>query len=191
MSAASFPVSTGNSQSDSENLETSQSESSQSSPPKTYPIPPPATSENAVLYHLEFHFFEGNLKEPAPSDIEALLCKSTEFFKEELQLRIIDACIGEALLTNIAWTYAEDCPTAPITVTFAARAVFCDGSPVPADLLYGSLQLDHDEIKQYLEEYIWKTEPVEQSLFYEVDAMTFAGTVGAAIRDGMMTSVHC
>lgn len=152
---------------------------------------PTATSENAVLYHLEFHFFEGELREPTVPEIEALICKTTEYFEAELQYRSVGECIGEALLTNIAWTYDAGCPNAPFTVSFAARATFCDGQLVPADLLYERLQLTNDEIKDYLEEYIWKTEPVDQTIFAEVNAMTFEGTAGATIRDGMIASVNC
>ena len=149
-----------------------------------------ATSDNAALYHLEFHFSEGALREPSYSDIGALICQSTYFVREELELHIQD-CIGELALTNIAWTYDATCQNAPVTVTFAARAKFCDNTPISPDWLYGSLQLNQAEMKHYLEDFIWRTPPEGQSLFYDVDAMTFEGKEGVTIRDGMMPFVEC
>jgi len=149
------------------------------------------SGENAILYHLEFHFYEGDLREPTPSEIEALVCQSKDFIKEELEAEIADACIQAADITRISWTYNETCAIAPTTVTYAAEATFCDGSPVPPAELYEALKLDQDEIKLYLEEFIWKSEPLEENVFYGVNAFSFEGKIGTVIRPGEIESVNC
>lgn len=150
-----------------------------------------ATSENAILYHLEFAFEEGSLTEPTPPEIAGMICETTEFFDGELQAMNPVDCFKEVSLTKIDWTYDEDCPTAPVTVTFAAQALYCDGSDVPVEVIYDSLKLEQQELKTFLEAYIWEAQPVGESVFSHAQSLSFEGTLHATVRPGKMEEVHC
>ena len=150
-----------------------------------------ATSENSILYHLEFNFEEGSLEEPTPSEIAGLICETTEFFQGEIQSFNQAFCIARVSLSEIDWTYADDCPTAPVTVTFAAQAWYCDGSEVPVEVIYASLKLDEHELKTFMEAYIWQAQPIGESLFSHSESLSFEGKLHATVHPGKMTQVTC
>jgi hypothetical protein len=150
-----------------------------------------ASSENAVLFHLEFGFYDGTLSEPTPQEIEALICESQEFVMAELQSQNEGECIEEVTISKIDWTYDETCPTAPVTVTYAAQALFCDRTEVPQELIYESMKLDAESVKLYLEAYVWDSKPAKENVFYNANAMKVEGKTHATIRPGKIQYVSC
>jgi hypothetical protein len=148
-------------------------------------------NEQAVKYHLEMGFYEGTLKEPSDSEILALVCQTSNYMTEHLQLAMYGACIAQLSLTNIDYTYAEDCETAPVTVTFAAHATLCDGASVPADELYHSLELTQEDVQLYLEEFVWKSQPANVNVFYNTKTLMFEGELNAQIYPGKIPEATC
>jgi hypothetical protein len=154
-------------------------------------FPVAASGENAVLFHLSFGFYSGTLSEPTPEEIEALICESQEFVKAELQGKNEEECIEKVTISRIDWTFDETCPTAPVTVTYAAQALFCDGAEVPPDLIYESMKLDEESLKLYMEAYVWDSKPKQENVFYNTNAMTIEGKTHTPVRPGKIEGVSC
>ena len=140
---------------------------------------------------MEFGFYNGTLSEPKQEDVEAIICESIDFVKAELQKNYPEECIDDATLSKIDWTYSEDCETAPVTVTYATQAKFCDGTDVPPEMIYESMKLDEEEIKLYLEAYIWASKPEKENLFYNANALTVEGKLHTQVYPGKIPEVSC
>lgn len=119
------------------------------------------------------------------------MCNTMSYFLGYLSLAMPDTCILGVSITNIDWTYADDCPTAPVTVTFAVQATLCDGSVISAEDLYHNLVLDNAAIQKYLEEYVWKSDPLYENLFYHANQLTLEGHLGSTIRPGKISAPSC
>ena len=138
-----------------------------------------------------FGFYNGTLSEPTPEEIEALICESQEFVKAELVNDDQEACIEQVVLSKIDWTYDDKCPTMPVTVTYAAQAVYCDGTEVPPEVIYESMKLDPASVKLYLEAYVWDSKPAKKNVFYNANSMTVEGKTHTSIRPGKIQDVSC
>ena len=140
---------------------------------------------------MEFDFEEGSLDEPTPAEIAGLICETTEFFAGELKGYNPNDCIHSVSLTDIDWTYDEDCPTAPVTVTFAAQALYCDGNEVPVEVIFESLKLNEADLKIMMEAYIREAAPVGENLFFHAQSFSFEGKLHASVHPGKISEVSC
>ena len=118
-----------------------------------------------------------------------MICQTSDFAHGELQQVNSGDCFGTVSLTNIDWTYSEDCPTAPITVTFAAQAKYCDGSDVPVEVIYDTMKLDATELKTYMEAYLWSLE--DQNVFSQAMSLSWEDKLHAQVRPGKIDGVVC
>lgn len=147
-------------------------------------------NEPPPTFRIVFGFFDGYTREPSPAEVEALLCETNLYFQTRLQQSTGDSCLV-AYAQYIDWIFSPDCP-GPVTVTFAFTGFFGDGQQVPSNYIFQALKLSDEEMRDYLQNYVWEAAPVGSNIFSSTNTMTLEDMLGEQIpMPGKLAQASC
>jgi hypothetical protein len=138
----------------------------------TSTLAPTTSAEEMVYFTIQIDFFPGKEREPDQPEIEAMMCQTNAFFLKTLKNWTKNDSI-DVYATNINWAY-EPKNALPSLVEFFAKATYPDGSHVPAIDVFEAME--QVNVKAFVQEYIWQSEPVKVNAFYETEDIFFAGS---------------
>ena len=133
---------------------------------------PTKPEDEMVYFTIQIDFFAGKEKEPSQVDIEAMMCKTNEFFLKTLK----EATKNEGVTvyaTNIDWEW-DPKAALPSVVEFFANATYPDGSHVPAVDVFTAME--KVDVKGFVQDYVWMAEPLKENQFYQTEDIFFAGS---------------
>jgi hypothetical protein len=135
-------------------------------------LAPTSASDEMVYFTIQIDFFAGKEKEPTQAEIEAMMCKTNEFFMKTLKNWTKNEMI-DVEATNINWEW-DPKAALPSIVEFFADATNPDGSHIAAiDVFQAMEQVD---VKAFVQDYIWQSEPLKENEFYQTEDIFFAGS---------------
>ncbi|CAB9504379.1 beta-induced protein ig-h3 [Seminavis robusta] len=141
-------------------------------------------------YNLSFSLFSGKESPASWADVNALMCQVNSFYTFHLRRMLNDATIFvKAVFIDFyfnddgAGSDVED-----IVVTFTAFAYFGDEehTQVDADDVFQAMKLSADDLQNFREEFIWKSEPEQENIFYHTESLAIEAGVNNPINDNAM-----
>lgn len=146
-------------------------------------------STKKASYQLAFGFYSGKAREPSMAELNAFICQTNQYVEKMLQDSTGDHQLV-AHAVNIDSTYMIDCPS-PVTVTFEIESKFGNGSSVPSHEVFQLLRLGDDELKTYLQEYVWNSQPSKENVFYSANQVSFDESLGVSLPAGKISVALC
>jgi hypothetical protein len=135
--------------------------------------------ENELSYNFIIGFYNQLTQEPMSSEVGAMMCEAKKFFAKYLGDKFGDANLAVSV-TNIEWTFNADCEV-PINILFSIDATYGDGTSASSDDMYHALKLGDDEILDLIENYVWKSQPLDMNVFSNTNELTVEASTGAGI----------
>lgn len=144
-----------------------------------------------VYFTVQIDFFAGREKEPTDAEVEAMMCHVDAFFQKTLKEKINPDV--EVYSSNIHWEW-DDRAGLPSMVEFFAHATYADGSFVPPEKVFDSME--SVDVKQFVQDYIWMAEPYKENEFYQTEDIFFAGRYSGSStppepRPGKLARANC
>jgi len=136
-----------------------------------------AEDDQVDSYNLVIGFSEKPSSEPSVMEMNGLMCEAKSYVTQRLQNGLKDPSI-EVSIHDIAWSFTADCET-PIILNFTIDASGGDRSPVSSSDIFHLLELGDDELVDFVQNYVWKSQP-QGSPFEKVDKLQFEETIEKA-----------
>lgn len=146
-----------------------------------------SADEQVVAYNLIVGFYDEK-QEPSVAEIQGLMCQVLKYFTDFLKGRLEDPSV-EVLITNIGWTFDEDCHT-PLNAMFGITATLGDGTRVGAEDMFQAVKLGNEEILDLIENYVYESKP-EGSPFADVNQLQFEESTVASLPEGTIDEATC
>ena len=148
------------------------------------------TNEPPPTFRIVFGFFDGQAREPTLAEVESLICETNLYFQNRLQQSTGDYSLM-AYAQHIDWVFSPDCP-GPVTVTFELVGIFGDGQQVPSNYIFQTLKLGDEDMRDYLQNYVWESPPVGTNVFSSTNTMTLEDMLGEQIPvPGQLAQAVC
>lgn len=154
-------------------------------------LAPTMQDDEMVYFTIQIDFFAGKEREPTEQEIKSMVCQVNKFFEKHLKERI-DPGIN-VFASEIHYEWDERAALPSVVEFFADASYGNNGQHVPAQEVFDVM--DDVDVKQFVEEYIWLSEPYKDNIFYQTEDIFFAGSyTGAANppepKPGMISRVE-
>lgn len=138
-------------------------------------------------FSLNFAFFEDHEVPPTLAEVNALICQVNSYFTQELRRGLSAGNIHvKAVYVDYFFdeggkgSSAED-----VRVNFTAFSYYGEDEhdQVAAQDVVEAMKLDYLELKDFVEQYVWKSEPEKENLFYHTESLDLVeGEMGIEIH---------
>lgn len=126
--------------------------------------------DEMVYFTIQIDMFAEHEREPTETEITAMMCEAEKFFQKTLKEKISPDV--SVFASNIYWKW-DDRAALPSVVEFYADVKLPDGSRVPAQTVFEAME--KVDVKEFVQDYIWMSEPYQGNAFYQTEDIFFAG----------------
>lgn len=137
-------------------------------------------------FSLSFSMFEDHETPPTVPEVNALMCEINNYFTEALRRKLQNGTIHmKAVYVDY---YFEEGGTGSnkedIRVNFTAFAYYGadEHDQVPDEEVFDAMKLSRNELKQMVENYVWKSEPEQENVFFHTESMGLNAGMGKPIE---------
>ncbi|CAB9522860.1 expressed unknown protein [Seminavis robusta] len=137
-----------------------------------------------VDFSLLFSLFDQQERRPTQEEVNALICQVNSYYTTELQRKLNDTIHAKAVYID----YYLDEAREAISLNFTTFAFYDDEAQtqVNATDVFEAMQLTSDELEDFVELYVWRSEPEQENVFFNTEALSIQSSIGDAINDQAM-----
>jgi len=136
-------------------------------------------------FSLSFSMFEDHETPPTVAEVNALMCEVNNYFTEELRRKLLNGTVHmKAVYIDYyfeeggAGSAQED-----IRVNFTAFAYYGadEHDQLPVTDVFEAMKLNNVELKTMVENYVWKSEPEQENVFFHTESLGLNAGMGKPI----------
>jgi hypothetical protein len=132
-------------------------------------------------FSLSFFLFKDHERSPTDSEVNSLLCQVNDFFTAELRRELKNNTIhSKAVYVDYYFNEGGAGAAEDIILNFTAFAYYGDKehTQIPVNDVFEAMKLTSAELKNFVENYIWKVEPEQENVFYHTESLAVKTGVG-------------
>lgn len=138
-----------------------------------------------ATFSLKFAMFGNKEMPPTLREVDALMCQVNSYCTQELRRKLSDGTIHVKAVFIDYFFYEEGAGSMQedIVVNFTAFAYYGkdEHDQVPAQVVFQALKLNNVDIKDFVENYVWKSEPEQENIFFHTEALSLDSDMGGEL----------
>lgn len=141
-------------------------------------------------FSLSFSMFQNHEDPPTINEVNALMCQVNEYFTENLRRKLMDGTIhSKAVFIDFFFDEGgKGSSQEDIAVNFTAFAYYGsdEHDQVAVQDVFEAMSLQPQELKDMVENYVWKSEPEQENIFFHTESLGLSAGVGKEMNPNAM-----